>query len=172
MNWKFCQLSQGERPRIVDLSAHGQSPISGVELDRLMHVIANKKVRYRREPAIEILEPAFQDRGTRMDRTGSCRLRREGLIEFVGSVPCAQAGHPTKAAAPTAAPDKLFRNVRLESNERCPQPDFESAYIRPPVRRRREAKTGPAIFLKIHFRTRKWSTAIVKRCKPCQTANA
>jgi hypothetical protein len=36
-------------------------------------------------------------------------------IEFVGSVPCAQAGHPTKAAAPTAAPDKLFRNVRLES---------------------------------------------------------
>jgi hypothetical protein len=32
-------------------------------------------------------------------------------IEFVGSVPCAQAGHPTKAAAP----DKLFRNVRLES---------------------------------------------------------
>jgi hypothetical protein len=37
------------------------------------------------------------------------------LIELLCSVVCAQAGHLANAATPAAAPDKLFRNVRLES---------------------------------------------------------
>src|SRR5579864_3944708 len=60
MNWKLCQLPQGERRRLVDLSAHGQSPISGVELDGFVHVIANKKVRHRRQPAVEIFNRRFK----------------------------------------------------------------------------------------------------------------
>jgi len=42
------------------------------------------------------------------------------LIELLCSVVCAQAGHPLNAATPTAAPDKVFRNVRLESISAVP----------------------------------------------------
>src|SRR6201987_4531942 len=60
MNRKLRQLSQGERLSFVDFSANGKPPISGVELDRLVHVIANKKVRYRRQPAVEIINRRFK----------------------------------------------------------------------------------------------------------------
>src|SRR5260370_42146654 len=60
MNWQFCQLWQREGAGFVDFSAYTQSPVFSVELDGFVHMIANKEVRYRREPAIEILNRRFK----------------------------------------------------------------------------------------------------------------
>jgi hypothetical protein len=64
-------------------------------------------------------------------------------MELLCSVFCAQAGHPANAAAPTAAPDKLFRNVRLESMSVVPNQISVSVHqTAGPEKERSQNRTG------------------------------
>jgi hypothetical protein len=65
------------------------------------------------------------------------------LIELLCSFVCAQAGHPANAAAPTTAPDKVFKNVRLESMSVVPNQISVSVYqIADPEKERSQNRTG------------------------------
>jgi hypothetical protein len=91
-------------------------------------------------------------------------------IELVCSVVCAQAGHPANAAAPIAAPDKLFRNVRLESI--CVVPNQISASLHQtagPEKERSQNRTGDLI--EDMLQNLQMIRIDVRRCKLSQTAN-
>ena len=54
------QLGKAQRERLLDFSAQRETPAAGIEFARLVHVVAHEEVRHGREPAIEILDRAFQ----------------------------------------------------------------------------------------------------------------